>query len=60
MERLEQRIGEHDLEIEKMCNHHYQGFISSVRDLLQVRNDAVQLNETVVKIDKEIQVSILL
>ena len=25
LERLESRIGEHDAEIEKMCNHHYQG-----------------------------------
>ena len=55
LERLESRIGEHDAEIEKMCNHHYQGFISSVRDLLHVRSDATQLNEEVIKIDKELR-----
>ena len=57
LERLESRIGEHDAEIEKMCNHHYQGFISSVRDLLHVRSDATQLNEEVIKIDKELRES---
>ena len=25
MKKLEKRIEEHDAEIEKMCNHHYQG-----------------------------------
>ncbi len=57
LERLEERISEHDAEIEKMCNHHYQGFISSVRDLLHVRSDAAQLNEEVVKIDDELRAS---
>ena len=57
LERLESRIGEHDADIEKMCNHHYQGFISSVRDLLHVRSDATQLNEEVIKIDKELRES---
>lgn len=40
-----------------MCNHHYQGFISSVRDLLHVRSDAGKLNEEVVKIDKDLRSS---
>lgn len=57
LERLESKIGEHDSEIEKMCNHHYQGFISSVRDLLHVRSDAAQLNEEVVNIDGELRAS---
>ena len=57
LERLESRISEHDAEIEKMCNHHYQGFISSVRDLLQVRSDATQLNSEVVKVDEELRSS---
>ncbi len=57
LERLESRIGEHDSEIEKMCNHHYQGFISSVRDLLHVRSDASRLNEEVVRIDADLRAS---
>eukprot|EP00106_Octopus_bimaculoides_P015146 XP_014782588.1 PREDICTED: exocyst complex component 6B-like [Octopus bimaculoides] len=43
MERLDSRIKNHDKEIERMCNHHYQGFIDSVRELLQVSNDAAKL-----------------
>ncbi len=54
---LERQIGERDAEIEKMCNHHYQGFISSVRDLLQVRADAARLNREVVDIDRDVRAS---
>ena len=36
-----------------MCNHHYQGFIASVRDLLHVKTDATQLKSDVVNIDKD-------
>ena len=43
MQRLDSRIKNHDKEIERMCNHHYQGFIDSVRELLQVSNDAAKL-----------------
>lgn len=52
LERLEARIEEHDAEIEKMCNHHYQGFIASVRELLHVREDAAALNADVVAVDR--------
>ena len=44
MEKLDERIKSHDKEIEKMCNHHYQGFIDSIRELLKVRTQAQQLN----------------
>ena len=40
LDRLEERIKKHDKDIEKMCSHHYQGFIESVRDLLRVRSQA--------------------
>ena len=42
-ERLDARIKQHDREIERMCNYHYQGFIESVRSLLQVRTDVGKL-----------------
>lgn len=57
LERLEKAIEEHDLDIEKMCNYHYQGFISSVRDLLHVRTDATHLNTEVINIDKDLRAS---
>lgn len=44
MEKLDERVKSHDKDIERMCNHHYQGFIDSIRELLQVRSQAQQLN----------------
>ena len=43
MDRLDARIKNHDKDIEKMCNHHYQGFIDSIRELLEVRSQANKL-----------------
>ena len=44
MEKLDERVKTHDKDIERMCNHHYQGFIDSIRELLQVRSQAQELN----------------
>lgn len=44
MEHLDSRIKSHDKDIERMCNHHYQGFIDSIRELLQVRSQAKKLH----------------
>jgi len=57
LERLEERIKKHDKDIEKMCSHHYQGFIDSVRDLLRVRSEATQLKKEVESIDSEVRAS---
>ncbi|XP_059475470.1 exocyst complex component 6B isoform X1 [Neocloeon triangulifer] len=57
MEKLDARIKTHDKDIEKMCNFHYQGFIDSIRELLQVRTQAQKLNEGVVGINTEIRSS---
>lgn len=43
LEKLDARISDHDREIEKMCNFHYQGFIDCIRELLQVRSKAQKL-----------------
>jgi hypothetical protein len=43
LDRLDARIKAHNKEIERMCNHHYQGFIESVHSLLQVRGDVEKL-----------------
>lgn len=43
VELLDSTIKSHDREIERMCNYHYQGFIDSVRELLQVSTDAAHL-----------------
>ncbi|XP_032682177.1 exocyst complex component 6 isoform X2 [Odontomachus brunneus] len=52
MEKLDDRIKAHDKDIERMCNHHYQGFIDSIRELLQVRSQAQQLNADILELDK--------
>ncbi|XP_074641580.1 exocyst complex component 6B-like isoform X2 [Tubulanus polymorphus] len=57
MEKLDQRIKNHDKEIERMCNYHYQGFIESIRELLQVRTDAGRLQEEIRSINELLQVS---
>lgn len=43
MEKLDVRIRNHDREIEKMCNHHFQGFVDSITELLKVRGEAQKL-----------------
>ncbi|XP_015590282.1 exocyst complex component 6 isoform X2 [Cephus cinctus] len=54
MEKLDERVKSHDKDIERMCNHHYQGFIDSIRELLQVRTQAQQLNTVILELDKRI------
>uniref|UniRef100_A0A6M2DPL4 Exocyst complex component n=1 Tax=Xenopsylla cheopis TaxID=163159 RepID=A0A6M2DPL4_XENCH len=55
MEQLESRIKSHDKEIERMCSQYYQGFIESIRELLQVRTQSQRLNVEVVEIDADLQ-----
>lgn len=57
MEQLDARIKNHDRDIERMCNFHYQGFIDSIRELLQVRSQAQKLNSEVVEMDEKLQSS---
>ncbi|XP_016838806.1 exocyst complex component 6B isoform X1 [Nasonia vitripennis] len=54
MEKLDERVKSHDRDIERMCNHHYQGFIDSIRELLQVRTQAQQLKTEILELDKRI------
>ncbi|KAL3863861.1 hypothetical protein ACJMK2_005588 [Sinanodonta woodiana] len=57
MEMLDSRIKNHDKEIERMCNYHYQGFIDSVRELLRVSTDAAQLRGEISATDEGLQLS---
>uniref|UniRef100_A0AAZ3QQ95 Exocyst complex component n=1 Tax=Oncorhynchus tshawytscha TaxID=74940 RepID=A0AAZ3QQ95_ONCTS len=43
MGKLDGRIRNHDRDIEKMCNHHFQGFVDSITELLKVRGEAQKL-----------------
>ncbi|KAG5680834.1 hypothetical protein PVAND_010316 [Polypedilum vanderplanki] len=48
---LEKRIIHHDREIERICRD-YQGFIDSIRELLQVRAQTNNLNKEVISLNK--------
>ncbi|XP_043919906.1 exocyst complex component 6B isoform X2 [Protopterus annectens] len=55
MEKLDARIRNHDREIEKMCNFHYQGFVDSITELLKVRGEAQKLKGQVKDTNKKLQ-----
>ncbi|CAM4520594.1 unnamed protein product [Leuciscus chuanchicus] len=55
MEKLEGRIRNHDREIEKMCNHHFQGFVDSITELLKVRGEAQKLKGQVTETNQNLQ-----
>ncbi|XP_076828549.1 exocyst complex component 6B isoform X2 [Brachyhypopomus gauderio] len=55
MEKLDGRIRNHDREIEKMCNHHFQGFVDSITELLKVRGEAQKLKGQVIETNRKLQ-----
>ncbi|XP_063043421.1 exocyst complex component 6B isoform X2 [Engraulis encrasicolus] len=55
MEKLDGRIRNHDREIEKMCNHHFQGFVDSITELLKVRAEAQKLKSQVTETNAKLQ-----
>ncbi|KAI5609940.1 exocyst complex component 6B isoform X1 [Silurus asotus] len=55
MEKLDGRIRNHDREIEKMCNHHFQGFVDSITELLKVRGEAQKLKGQVTETNQKLQ-----
>ncbi|XP_017489882.1 PREDICTED: exocyst complex component 6B-like [Rhagoletis zephyria] len=55
MEKLDQRIKNHDKDIERMCNCHYQGFVDCIHELLKVRPQATSLKNEIIQINSELQ-----
>ncbi|KAL0970635.1 hypothetical protein UPYG_G00244860 [Umbra pygmaea] len=55
MEKLDGRIRNHDRDIEKMCNHHFQGFVDSITELLKVRAEAQKLKSQVTETNHRLQ-----
>ena len=43
MKRLEDRVKQYDVEIEKLCNKNYQSFVETFNELLGVREDTAIL-----------------
>ena len=50
-DQLDNRIKTHDKDIERICNLYYQGFIDSIRELLDVKSQAQSLNSEVLSLD---------
>uniref|UniRef100_A0A8C7ZA14 Exocyst complex component n=1 Tax=Oryzias sinensis TaxID=183150 RepID=A0A8C7ZA14_9TELE len=55
MEKLDARIRNHDRDIERMCNHHFQGFVDSITELLKVRGEAQKLKSQVTETNQRLQ-----
>ncbi|XP_072858299.2 exocyst complex component 6B isoform X1 [Pogona vitticeps] len=55
MEKLDARIRNHDREIEKMCNFHYQGFVDAITEFLKVRAEAQKLKNQVMDTNRRLQ-----
>ncbi|XP_026324900.1 exocyst complex component 6 [Hyposmocoma kahamanoa] len=55
VQQLDERIKQHDKEIEKLCNFHYQGFIDAIRELLQVRSHAEELHAEISNVDANVK-----
>nr|SVE85342.1 EOG090X01NK [Daphnia pulicaria] len=53
-DKLESRIRSHDRDIEKLCSAHHQGFIESIRDLLELKGLANRIHGEVQTIDSDI------
>ncbi|KAK9891722.1 hypothetical protein WA026_016518 [Henosepilachna vigintioctopunctata] len=56
-DRLDKRIKHHDRDIERLCNIYYQGFIESIRELLEVRSQAKKLNTNVLSLNDQLNAS---
>lgn len=55
IEKLDEHSKCHEIEIERMCNFHYQGFVEAVNELIRVRADANTLKVQVKKANSELQ-----
>ncbi|KAI9553349.1 hypothetical protein GHT06_021247 [Daphnia sinensis] len=53
-DKLDSRIRSHDKDIEKLCSAHHQGFIESIRDLLELKGLANRIHGEVQAIDSDI------
>ena len=50
MKRIEERIKQYDVEIEKLCNANYQSFVDTFNELLNVREDTSILKVHILKV----------
>ncbi len=57
VEKLDQYIIRKEKEIQDICSRNYQGFISAVDELLQVRSETLELRDSVISLNQGIQSS---
>lgn len=55
MKKLEDRVKQYDVEIEKLCNSNYEGFVQTFNELLSVREDTAQLKNQLIENNNKIQ-----
>lgn len=55
MKRLDDRVKQYDVEIEKLCSKNYQDFVKTFNDLLSVREDTSILKNQLVENNEKIQ-----
>jgi hypothetical protein len=55
MKRLDDRVKQYDVEIEKLCNTNYQSFVDTFTELLNVRKDTTELKKELVNNNTMIQ-----
>ncbi|PAA93309.1 hypothetical protein BOX15_Mlig022737g2 [Macrostomum lignano] len=53
-EQLRARVQEHNQHIESLCSLHYEGFVESIGQLLQVKSDASQLQRRVADVSSRV------
>ncbi|VDN58698.1 unnamed protein product [Dracunculus medinensis] len=52
---LEHRIHQYDKNIQKICSYHYQSYIESVKQLLQLKSRCGEIKKDVIAIDDSVQ-----
>ncbi|GAA49636.1 Exocyst complex component 6B [Clonorchis sinensis] len=55
---LDERANERNIEIEKMCAHHYQGFADATRDLLSIQNDSSTMQSDIQALDIKLEAAV--
>ncbi|CEG77069.1 hypothetical protein RMATCC62417_11872 [Rhizopus microsporus] len=56
LDSLDALIRKKDAEIERMCNIHYQEFVSAVDQLLKVRQGSVELRKKLTDVNQALQI----
>ncbi|KAH9286896.1 Exocyst complex component 6B [Echinococcus granulosus] len=56
--RLDERVADRELEIEKTCSHNYESFVESVQELMLMQEKAEELQETLRQIRANVESSV--